>query len=209
MKEFDERSASVDELWEYCLEEYKNKNPLIQILLDNFFKKIEKIVSFLGNNLKILEVGCGAGESSRRIAAMLNTQHFEVSEFDERYVKKLKEINFPFRITQESVYALKRDGNEFDCVLLLEVLEHLDNVHLALMELFRVSRKYVVISIPNDPLWRILNMMRFKYLKYFGNTPGHINHWSKRGFKRLISKYGKVLEIYTPVPWIVVLAEKK
>ena len=208
MKEFDEKTASKDELWEYCLKEYENKNPLIEMLVNNIFKKIERIVSSLGDNINILEIGCGAGESSRRIAAMLNTQHFEVSEFDERYVNKLKEINFPFRITQESVYTLKREDNEFDCVLLLEVLEHLDSVHLALRELFRVSRKYVVISIPHEPLWRILNMMRFKYLKYFGNTPGHINHWSKRKFKRLISNYGRILEIYTPIPWIVVLAEK-
>ena len=40
------------------------------------------------------------------------------------------------------------DGS-FDCVLCLDVLEHLDNPHAVFDELCRVSRRYVVISLPN------------------------------------------------------------
>ena len=86
-------------------------------------------------------------------------------------------------------------------------MEHLDNIDLALQELFRVSGKYIVISVPNEPLWRFLNFFRFKYMQYFGNTPGHINHWSPRELKLLISKYGKVLEVHKSFPWIILLAE--
>lgn len=40
------------------------------------------------------------------------------------------------------------DGS-FDCVLCLDVLEHLDNVHAVFDDLCRVTRKYVIISLPN------------------------------------------------------------
>lgn len=40
--------------------------------------------------------------------------------------------------------------NEFDCVLCLDVLEHLDNTHKTFDELCRVSRRHVIISLPNS-----------------------------------------------------------
>jgi len=39
--------------------------------------------------------------------------------------------------------------DEFDCVLCLDVLEHLDNIHEVFDELCRVTRRYVIISLPN------------------------------------------------------------
>ena len=122
-------------------------------------------------------------------------------------MEKLREGQFPAQVTQESVYGLTRDEDAFDCIFLLEVLEHLEDYERALEELFRVSRKYVVISIPNEPLWKILNCFRGRYLRDWGNTPGHINHWSTSKIRKLVSKYGVVREVYTPIPWIIVLAE--
>lgn len=51
------------------------------------------------------------------------------------------------------------DGH-FDCVLCLDVLEHLDNVHAVFDELCRVSRRYVVVSLPNPwaDLFRVLRV---------------------------------------------------
>lgn len=40
-------------------------------------------------------------------------------------------------------------NNEFDLVVCTEVLEHLENLHEMNDELFRVSKKYVLISLPN------------------------------------------------------------
>lgn len=48
--------------------------------------------------------------------------------------------------------AIPFRDNTFYCVLCLDVLEHLENVHFIFDELCRVSRKYVIISLPNP--WR-------------------------------------------------------
>jgi len=207
MSEYDDQRRSTEELWDYCMLEYDSGNPITRFLINKFFARIGELIGLLDSDDRILEVGCGAGESSRRILSFLSGQHFEVSEEDDRYVEKLREIQFPVKVTRESVYELKRDDDEFDAIFLLEVLEHLEDYQLALKELFRVSRKYVVISIPNEPLWRILNCLRGKYLKDWGNTPGHINHWSTSKIRKLISRYGVVQKIYSPTPWMIVLAE--
>lgn len=210
MKEFDESLASPEELWDYCMLEYQNRNPIVKILLDRFYKSIFEIMPSLQIGDKVLEVGCGAGESTRRIIEMMKDGvHYEASEFDPRYVEILSRTEFPVKVCQESVYELKRGEGAFQLIIMLEVLEHLQNYEKALSELFRVSGKYVMISVPNEPLWRILNMIRGKYILSLGNTPGHINHWTPSRLTRLLSKYGRIVRINTPLPWIIVLVEKK
>lgn len=209
MSSFDEVNATADELWEWYMKEYESVNPLAAKLYDNFFSKFNKITPLLADDARVLEVGCGPGESSLRLKEILGERHFEVSEFDERLVGKLKEFKPELNAIQESVYDMKRADGSFDCVFLLEVLEHLEDVETALKELFRVSSRYVVVSVPNEPFWCMTNMARFKYLSSFGNTPGHINHWSPGALKKLIGQYGEVKAIYKPYPWIILLAEKR
>lgn len=207
MPEFDEKNATADELWDWCMMEYASRNPVTKVLLDNFFNKIHRALQMVPGDQTFLEIGCGAGESFRRIYEMIAPRHFEVSEYDERYVRKLKETGFPLKVIQESVYALDRADASFDCVIMLEVLEHLKDYELALNEIFRVARRHVILSVPHEPLWRIMNLLRGRYRCAWGNTPGHVNHWSVPRFTKLIARFGRVRKIYTPLPWIIVLAE--
>ena len=48
-------------------------------------------------------------------------------------------------------------------------------------------------------------MARGAYWKDLGNTPGHINHWSKRSFTRMLSEHGEVTEVRSPFPWTMCL----
>ena len=61
------------------------------------------------------------------------------------------------------------------------------------------------MSVPREPLWRGLNMARGAYWRSLGNTPGHVNHWSKRSFVSLLSRYGEVEEARSPFPWTMLL----
>ena len=97
----------------------------------------------------------------------------------------------------------------FDLVLACEVLEHVRCPARVLQEIYRVSDHYCLFSVPEEPLWRILNLMRGKYLVDWGNTPGHLNHWSKKGIARLVGRYFSLLEVQRVVPWMFILAEKR
>ena len=74
-----------------------------------------------------------------------------------------------------------------------------------LAEMARVARRHLIVSVPREPMWRMLNMARGAYLRELGNTPGHLNHWSKVGFHSLLTRYGTVQEVRTPFPWTMVL----
>lgn len=60
--------------------------------------------------------------------------------------------------------------NEFDFLVCTEVLEHLDNFHAMAEELYRVSNKYILVSLPNClsifTKWNILFHDRAS--KYYG-----------------------------------------
>ena len=62
------------------------------------------------------------------------------------------------------------------------MLEHLERPRDALAEMSRVAGRALLLSVPNEPGWRISHMLAGKNLRALGNTPGHINHWSKRAF---------------------------
>lgn len=79
----------------------------------------------------------------------------------------------------------------------------------ALREVLRISRKYILVSVPNEPIWRVLNMARGKYLKYFGNTPGHIQHWTPWTFRNFIARHANIIAVKHPFPWTMILAEKR
>jgi hypothetical protein len=94
----------------------------------------------------------------------------------------------------------------FDLVLGIEVLEHVPDPTAALAELERVSRGRLILSVPREPIWRFANMARGKYLANLGNTPGHIQHWSRRSFAELVGSRLEVVRVSTPFPWTMIEA---
>ena len=64
------------------------------------------------------------------------------------------------------------------------MLEHLEDPEGALEKLAGLASPWLIASVPREPLWRAMNMGRGAYIRDWGNTPGHVNHWAKRGFER-------------------------
>ena len=67
---------------------------------------------------------------------------------------------------------LPYEDNSFDCVLCLDVLEHLDNLHEVFDELCRVTGKYLSISLPN-PWASLMGMLRGGVLQAY-RTPNEV-----------------------------------
>ena len=199
-------------------EDFRHKyetNKAGQKLIDGYFKAVKRLLKTplkSNNKMKALEIGCGEGYSTKRLRDMLPIHvELEASEFVEAQIPEAKKINPDLRITAESVYDLKRSDNSLDIVFLLEVLEHLDYPEKALEEISRVVRPdgYLILGVPREPLWRVINMARGKYLKNFGNTTGHLNHWSKKSLiKHVEQNFHQVINVESPLPWTIVLARK-
>lgn len=186
-------------------------------LLDGYFSSVASLVDYSGitglGNIKAIEVGCGEGFSTLRLREMLPANvELEASEFVAKLVPEAQKRNPKVKIIEESVYETTHKDNTFDLIFLLEVLEHLDYPDKALRELARILKPggFLVLGVPREPMWCLLNMARGKYLTHFGNTPGHLNHWPTFALKRDVKKhFGPVLQCHTPLPWTQVLAKKR
>ena len=115
----------------------------------------------------------------------------------------------PALFETRSIYDLASVQDSADLVICCEVLEHLEYPEAGLKALQRVVDRHLIVSVPREPLWCALNLARGKYLMSFGNTPGHIQHWNKGGFIRMVSKYFEVIEVRSPLPWTMLLCRPR
>jgi len=119
--------------------------------------------------------------------------------------KKIKTSNF---ITIDEMYRLPFKKNIFDLVLCCGVLEHLKNPDKALSELYRITKHYTILSVPNEPKFRIANMLIGKDLVRAGDPSEHVQHWSGDMFEAFVSKKFTVFTKKEPFPWVVLVGEK-
>ncbi len=186
-------------------------------LIDNYFAAVEELFDLselaLRPGFAAVEIGCGEGFSTKRIDSFLPAQGMlKASEYVEAMIPRAQANNPDIPILHESAYELKHEDESLDAVFLLEVLEHLDYPAQALDEIARVLKPdgYLILGVPREPLWCMLNMARGKYLAHFGNTPGHLNHWSQASLKAYIEDcFGPVAAVRAPLPWTLVLVQKR
>jgi ubiquinone/menaquinone biosynthesis C-methylase UbiE len=187
---------------------FASKNPLLKLANQGFLKAIRNL-TLATRVKKILDCGCGEGIVLDHLNQNIPNLRLSGFDIDKESLKLASQLVPSAQLNTASIYTIPYSSNSFPLLICSEVLEHLENPQQALKELQRVSAKYVIISVPHEPFFRIANMARFKYLPRFGNTPGHLNHWTIRGFKKLMEEYFKIEEILYPFPWIVLLVSKK
>jgi SAM-dependent methyltransferase len=185
-------------------DKYATKNPVERRLMAGFFGCLDDVLP--GHPpASVLEVGVGEGEVSGRVRDRYPGARFvgvDLPDDDLATHWRRRGLHGAFA----DIAHLPFGDDAFDLVLAIEVLEHVPDPVAALTELGRVARSYLVLSVPREPIWRIANMARGKYLRHLGNTPGHIQHWSRRGFVRLVNRHLEPVAVRTPFPWTMVAA---
>ena len=89
------------------------------------------------------------------------------------------------------------------------MLEHLPDPQRAVDVLANLASPWLLASVPREPIWRMLNICRGKYLTHLGNTPGHVQHWSTAGFRKLLERRFDIVEMARPLPWSMALCRVK
>jgi 2-polyprenyl-3-methyl-5-hydroxy-6-metoxy-1,4-benzoquinol methylase len=188
---------------------HTSKNPIQKFLINNFYSTLISLVRPLLPKT-VLDAGCGEGFTLNKLMSNQIGQIIEGVEYTKEAITLGKKLFPKAKIEQGSIYSLPYKNNSFDLVLCNEVLEHLENPQKALLEIVRVSKKYAILSVPNEPIFRLSNLLAGKYVLGFGNSPGHINHWSPLSLINFVKKSGlRILKTKFPFPWIIVLAEKQ
>lgn len=187
-------------------DKYGSTNPVVRRLMAGFQRTLDDLFSRAAPE-SVLDIGCGEGVLTEQWAGRLGTGRVVGVDLDDPKLAAewatRRRPNLQFAAMP--VEALTFDDGAFDLVAATEVLEHLSDPERAVAEMARVARRWLLVSVPREPLWRALNMARGAYLRDLGNTPGHLNHWTRRGFVRLLSRHGQVVEVRSPFPWTMLL----
>lgn len=187
------------------LDKYRTRNPISRLLVNRFLRTLGNLYLEVPAS-NALEVGCGEGDLCARLHA-LRPVPFVGTDVSERILDVARARHPAIRFERHDAAALGFADRSFDLVVACEVLEHLPDPGRALGEMARVARRAVLLSVPREPLWRVLNVCRGAYLNSAGNTPGHLQHWSRTGFTRFVSGRLKVRRVAGSMPWTIILAE--
>ena len=190
-------------------DKYHTGNPIARALMQGFLRSFDELVELSGNPTSAFEVGCGEGELSIRLARQgLQVSGIDIaSEAISEAQSRIVAAGVDVQLATGSIYDLDTKKNRADLVVCCEVLEHLENPSIAIDKLHELCRQRLIASVPREPIWRMLNMVRGKYLPDLGNTPGHVQHWSRKKFLTLLGTRFRVIEYRTPLPWTIALCE--
>jgi 2-polyprenyl-3-methyl-5-hydroxy-6-metoxy-1,4-benzoquinol methylase len=188
-------------------DKYGSTNPVVRRLMAGFHRTLDELFAEAAPQ-SLLDVGCGEGVLTHEWAQRIDGRVVGI-DLDDPHLhaewEKRRAPNLEYRV-MKAEHLPFADG-EFGVATAIEVLEHVPEPEHTVAEMARVAGSHLLVSVPREPLWRGLNMARGAYLKQLGNTPGHLNHWSKRSFVGLLSQHGRVVEARSPFPWTMLLVE--
>ncbi len=191
-------------------DKYHTKNPVSRLLMHGFLSSFDSLVSRTRAQTAY-EFGCGEGNLSVRLAQSgLRVRGSDIGPnvVREAYANaNAAAVSVDFQTA--SIYHVSPDAAAAELVVCCEVLEHLERPADALSVLARAARPWLLVSVPREPVWRILNLARGSYCSDLGNTPGHVQHWSTKSFIAFLSTCVDVVEIRRPLPWTMALCRSR
>jgi 2-polyprenyl-3-methyl-5-hydroxy-6-metoxy-1,4-benzoquinol methylase len=188
-------------------DKYGSTNPVVRRLMARFEATLDELFT-QADPQSLLDVGCGEAVLTHQWAQRLGDSRRVVGiDLDDPALHaewaRRTAPNLEYRVMKAE--NLPFADHEFDLAAAIEVLEHVPDPEHTVAEMARVAKRWLLVSVPREPLWRALNMARGAYWKDLGNTPGHVNHWSKGSFVALLSRHGEVVQARSPFPWTMLL----
>ncbi len=187
-------------------DKYGSTNPVVKRLMAGFESTLAELFK-QADASSLLDVGCGEGVLTHEWAQALAPRRVVGIDLDDPLLhaewegRQAPNLEYMVMKAENLPFA----DNEFGMASAIEVLEHVPDPAHTVAEMARVAKDHLLVSVPREPLWRAVNMGRGAYWKTLGNTPGHLNHWSKRAFVDLLSQHGTVTEARSPFPWTMLL----
>ncbi len=192
-------------------DKYRTGNPLYRWLMRGFLTACRELLETVRAE-RVIEVGCGPGDLAGWLLPSVEWSgraRYVGSDVSIADVVLAHKRHPSYRFMPASIYQLPLPDGSSDCVLACEILEHLTDPAAALAEVARVASGHVLISVPWEPVWRALNLARGQYWPAWGNTPGHLQHFSRTRIRRLVASRFEILAERRPLPWTVLLARTR
>lgn len=191
-------------------DKYATRHPVERRLVAGFMRAVDELAARSGAR-DAHEVGCGEGE----IAMLLARRGLRVrgSDLSADVVaearRRVAAADLQVELRAAGLAELDAPRDRAELIVCCEVLEHVPDPRGAVARLAELADPWLLASVPREPLWRALNLARGRYVRAMGNTPGHLNHFSRRGFRRLLDERFEVVEERAPLPWSMALCRAR
>lgn len=191
-------------------DKYGTANPIARRLMRGFLDAFDALVEDVPV-ADALEIGCGEGELSIRLAKRgFRVRGCDISaDIIEEADRRARAAGVEAAFWPQSIESIDAKAEAAPLVVCCEVLEHVDDPARAIDVLAELARPHLLASVPREPIWRALNMARGKYLGALGNTPGHVNHWGRAAFLQLVARRFEIVRVRSPLPWTMVLCKRR
>ena len=185
-------------------EKHTQAKGLRKKLIDRFnLAFTETINPYISETSNILDVGCGEGFMLKLIHENHPKSKLIGCDLSPKAIEKAKIIlpNFDFYVSDG--YCIDFPDKTFDVVVCTEVLEHVYEPAKMLAEIKRLSQRYVLLTVPHEPFFRLGNLISGKYLSTLGNHPEHVKQFGKSKFRSLCNEYFEEIRCASVFPWLM------
>lgn len=191
-------------LWQGNMKKHSSNNPIMKYLNEKL--KIDIILALEKYNPKtILDVGCGEGFITSRLGNKFKEADILGIDIEQEYIDYAKFFNTYDNVRYELNSIDTLPEIKYDLIVATEVLEHLEDPKGAIEKLKAVSGGIILITIPNEPYFRLGNLCSLKYIGRLGNTPGHLHNWTKGQISNLLKMMKLDFEIKTSTFWNIII----
>ena len=187
-------------------DKYFNRNPFHRFVLNRFLNRVFQEIQEL-HPRTILDFGCGGGYFLKAIKNRGLPSVTKITGIDicKDAVEKAKKVVPEYDTQQLDIFSINPNESKFDLVMAIEVLEHLNTPEKYLKHIVALSSQNIILTVPYEPWFRLINLLRGRDIKRLGDHPEHINHWSLRGFRGFVTPYFNVVRLYSIFPWLIVI----
>ena len=187
---------------------YASRNPVQRFLLRRFFQRIRCWLDEIEPK-SVLDFGCGEGFFWKRLAELGTLPQVTGIDIRRDALAVAREQLPGLTFVEADLLDFAAPDGTFDLIIASEVLEHLADPGLYLGKLCRVSSRFVLLTVPHEPYFRLCNLLRGRDLRSLGNHPEHLQRWSRRRFTRFVSQFLMIEKVATSFPFILVLGRPR
>ncbi|MBI5142733.1 MAG: class I SAM-dependent methyltransferase [Nitrospirae bacterium] len=188
------------------LRKYTNRNPVHRLTLGRFFDALAEEMRLL-NPENVLEFGCGEGLLLEQLKKRgIRFQSYTGIDLRDDALEHARSLHPEHLFLKADLLQWEHPAKSFDLVIASQVLEHLYNPEVFMERLMHYCGRDILLTVPLEPWFRIMNLLRGRDILRLGNHPEHINHWGLNEFRALVSRFASVEKAYSVFPFIIIHA---
>ncbi|HET9496421.1 MAG TPA: class I SAM-dependent methyltransferase [Chloroflexia bacterium] len=143
----------------------------------------------------VLEVGCGAGATTRALYRARPDLVFHACDLSRTAIRTARALGGGIRYVVASADALPYRDASFDAVVLFDVLEHVPDAEGTLGEISRVLRPGALLAatVPAEGQPGTFEWLRWKIGWHADLKPiarGHVHRFTYRGLRAMLRRHG-------------------